>query len=233
MAATLNILVVEDHDDLREALLAALRRQGHHALGLDCAEAVPEAMAWQRFDIALLDLNLPGEDGLALARRLRAADAQLGIVMVTARALPQDKRQGYDSGADIYIAKPVSLEELGAAIAALGRRLRPAAATADDPALVLDPVRQRLHGPAARDIALTPAEVALLSAFNVAAGHSLEHWQLIETARCDKADDPKAALELTLVRLRKKLQQAGAAPPAIRAVRGWGYHLGVDMRLQD
>ncbi|MFZ5521894.1 MAG: response regulator transcription factor [Pseudomonadota bacterium] len=228
MAATLSILVVEDHDDLREATLAALRRQGHHATGVDCAEAVPEAMAWQRFDLAIVDLNLPGEDGLTLSRRLRAADPKLGIVMMTARSLPQDKRDGYESGADIYIAKPVSLEELSAAIAALGRRLQPEAA---QDALRLDARGARLHGLLARDIALSPAEAALLAALAVAADHSLEHWQLIEALRRNTASDPKAALEIAVVRLRKKLQQAGAAAPGIRAVRGWGYQLCVDVKL--
>lgn len=180
----------------------------------------------ERFDIAIVDLNLPGEDGLLLSRRLRSAHPALGLIMVTARSLPQDKRAGYDSGADIYIAKPVSLEELAAAIAALGRRVRPAATSAR---LELDAVSGRLHGPAARDIALSPAEAALLAAFKVAANRSLEHWQLIDALRRSRASDPKAALELTIVRLRKKLQQAGASEPGIRAVRGWGYQLCVEI----
>ncbi|MFW2454814.1 response regulator transcription factor [Methyloversatilis discipulorum] len=124
--APLNLLIVEDNDDLRDSLADALGTRGHHVVALDCAEAVPEQAELTRLDLAIVDLNLPGEDGLALAQRLREAQPGLGIIMLTARAQSSDKVAGYEHGADIYLTKPVSLQELAGAVQALGRRLKPA-----------------------------------------------------------------------------------------------------------
>ena len=95
MDTGLNIIVVEDNDELREATVDALRAEGHQVLGLDCAEALPEQASWRRVDLMVVDLNLPGEDGLALTRRLRSSQPDIGIIMVTARGLSTDKRRGY------------------------------------------------------------------------------------------------------------------------------------------
>ena len=89
--APLNLLIVEDNDDLRDSLADALGTRGHHVVALDCAEAVPEQAELTRLDLAIVDLNLPGEDGLALAQRLREAQPGLGIIMLTARAQSSDK----------------------------------------------------------------------------------------------------------------------------------------------
>lgn len=122
---TLDILVVEDHDGLRETTVLALQGMGHRALGAAGGRELDAALEGFRPDLLLLDLNLPGEDGLSIARRMRAARPGLGIILVTVREQVQDRVEGYGSGADLYLTKPTSLEELTAAIAALARRLRP------------------------------------------------------------------------------------------------------------
>lgn len=226
MVARLNILVVEDNEQLREATLDALRSIGHNVDGVDCAEAVPEQQ--RSFDLMLIDLNLPGEDGLALAQRMRAIQPDIGIIMVTARGLPDDKRQGYECGADIYMPKPVLFDELCAAIQSLGRRL----GAAQDERIVLDQERLSLIGRNGMRADLSGAECMLLIAFVRAAEQRLENWQMIELLNKEHAQDPKAALELQIVRLRKKLQQAGARTPSIRALRGMGYQLLEAIRLQ-
>lgn len=124
MAAGLNIIVVEDHDDLREVTVEALCALGHRVRGLACAEDLDAALRAAPADLLVLDLNLPGEDGISLARRVRGVRPELGIIMVTVRGEIRDKIEGYGSGADLYLAKPTSNEELEAAIAALARRLR-------------------------------------------------------------------------------------------------------------
>ena len=121
MVARLNILVVEDNDDLRQTMVEVLAGEGHHVSGVDCAEAVPECIG--ALDLILIDLNLPGEDGLSLARRIRSTQPDIGMIMVTARRLPADRKRGYDSGADIYLPKPIAFEELCAAIESLSRRI--------------------------------------------------------------------------------------------------------------
>ena len=119
----MRIIVVEDHDDLREATIEALAPLGHSVHGLSCAEQLDTEFAVFRPHLLLLDLNLPGEDGISLACRIRRSHPGIGIIMVTARDLARQKIEGYQNGADIYLTKPVSLEEVGAAIEALSRRI--------------------------------------------------------------------------------------------------------------
>lgn len=218
----LSIAVVEDNDDLRAATLSALRGEGHHVVGFDCAEALAEHGRTLRIDLVVVDINLPGEDGISLTRRLRATDPDIGIIMTTARTRTDDKRLGYESGADIYLPKPVSLEELAAAILALSRRLRPVPAAPTG--LVVDTARLALGGP--RGTApLSAPEAALLAAFARARDHRLETWQIIEVLeQADRAPN-RNALNVTLSRLSAKLRQSGSAPRPIRAIRNWGYQL--------
>ncbi len=229
MDTCLNIIVVEDNDELREATVDALCAEGHLVLGLDCAEALPEQASWRRVDLMVVDLNLPGEDGLALTRRVRATQPDIGIIMVTARGLPTDKRRGYTCGADIYMTKPVALDELTAAIQNLSRRLKPEAVPVAR--LTLDLDRRILRCRDQSDVQLTSHESALLAAFGRAAECRLETWQLIEILEKDSAEDPKAAVEILIARLRKKLLEVGCAELAIKSIRSWGYQMSGQLQL--
>jgi DNA-binding response OmpR family regulator len=225
----LNIVVIEDNDDLREATVDALRGRGHQVLGLGCAEALPEESPWQRIDILVVDLNLPGEDGLSLAARARALQPDVGIIMVTARGLPTDKLAGYETGADIYMTKPVSLEELSAAIRSLSRRLRTGSTAA--PRLTLDLARSTLRCADQSEVRLSGQECAFLAALARASDQRLETWQLIDILDKGSAEDPKAALEICIARLRKKLLQSSCTELAIKSLRNWGYQLQADVQL--
>lgn len=225
--AALNLLVVEDNGDLREAIVDALARHGHRVHAVDCAEAVPELPGRAEIDIMVIDLNLPGEDGLSLARRLRQVQPHLGIIMLTARHLTEDKSAGYDHGADIYITKPASPAELHAAIQALARRMRAASARAAG-GLELDMRRLVLHG-APGQVTLTPNEVQFLAALVRAPGQRLERWQLQQCL--DAHSNP--ALEMLIARLRKKLQPlCGQERNPIQPLRGVGYQLCIDITLR-
>ena len=230
MDSALNIIVVEDHDELREVTVAALCGMGHVVRGVDCAEALDDELGAFRADILVLDLNLPGEDGISVARRMRAAGPDIGIIMVTAREAVRDKMTGYGSGADIYLTKPTSVEELGAAIQALSRRIRPDAPLAGQ--LTLNPVTLQLHGPRAV-LDVSDQECALLSAFAKAAEHRLESWQMMELSGKGADEVSKSTLEVQIVRLRKKLEEAGAATPTIKAIRGRGYQLCVPLVVRS
>lgn len=133
----MRIIVIEDHDDLRDMTVEALVQLGHVVCGLARAELLDAEFPAFRPHLLILDLNLPGEDGISLARRYHRAYSGLGIIMVTARALEHEKVEGYDSGADIYLAKPASLDVISAAIAALSRRITLWAS--DVPQLDVDP----------------------------------------------------------------------------------------------
>lgn len=226
MDTSLNVLVIEDNDELRDLTVEVLTSAGHRVRAVDCAEAVPELGG--RVDLVVLDLNLPGEDGLALAQRLRGTQPDIGIVMVTARGLTVDRLQGYGHGADVYLTKPVAFDELLATIAALGRRLQP---HQPEQRLQLQAATLQLMGVDGQVVSLNAAEANLLTAFSLAADSRLETWQLLDLPDSPVAQDPKAALELRLVRLRKKLEQAGAPSGSIKALRGWGYQLCVPLRI--
>lgn len=222
MDTLLNIVVVEDHDALREVTVEALRNMGHNAVGVDCAEALADEIGAFPIDLLVIDLNLPGEDGISLARRLRTAQPGIGIIMVTSRNQISEKLSGYESGADLYLTKPTSVEELGAAVQALARRMKRHEQARPD--FLLNFAALFLQGPQ-DGVGLSAHEAAMLSALARAPGHRLESWQLIELSGKAEADFSKHALEVQIVRLRKKLMQAGAGDQPIKAVRGQGYQL--------
>ncbi len=226
MHPSLNIIVVEDHDALRDITVEALRSQGHQVVGVESAEALDRVDADSTTDLMVIDLNLPGEDGISLSRRLRAARPDMGIVMVTARTLSADRARGYDSGADLYLTKPASIEELGAAVNALGRRLRRPAndAAGTETSLVLDRVALSLRGPG-ETVGLGTQEAAVLVALSEAPERRLGYSELMELLGKAPLEYRKASLEVQMARLRKKLVQAGAGTQPIKAVRHFGYQL--------
>jgi len=229
MASGLNIVLVEDHDALREVTLTALRALGHDVVAVDSAEGLDELPGIEFVDVAILDLHLPGEDGISLARRLRAARPGLGIVMVTARVSANDRIEGFASGADIYLIKPSTPLEIDAAIRALGRRLQGRDAAAST--YRLDVKALVVRGPAG-DVALSAADCAILSGLARARGRRLESWQIAELLRRDLDTFSKAALEVQILRLRKKLVRAGAEGSSIKAVRGTGYQLCIPVAAE-
>ena len=227
-AASLKLVVVEDHDSLREVTVAILNEAGHHATGLASAEALDVAAGGRLADIYLIDINLPGEDGISLVARIRAAQPDIGIIMVTARNQVRDKVVGFNSGADIYLTKPTSADELIAAVRALTRRIKPDAPGTCD--FTLHMAALTLQGPQGK-ASLSTHETATLAAFVRAKDQQLETWQLIELADKQVNDASKKALEVQIVRLRKKLQQCGAQEPTFKAIRGQGYHLCIKVAL--
>lgn len=231
MDTVLKIIVVEDHDDLREMTVEALCEQGHHAIGVDSAEALSDWLGMPP-DVMVIDLNLPGEDGISLAQRVRATQPGIGIIMLTARSNAVDRTNGYQSGADIYLTKPTSEEELGAALQAVARRLKPPGAVPDQRVFVftLDMQRLMLSGPQAQ-VSLNALEATVVSALASALWQRLENWQLLKLLAKSEASYTKARLEVLIFRLRKKLVQAGADEYAIKVIRQVGYQLGVAVRV--
>lgn len=229
----LNILVVEDNENLRESICDALTGLGHHVRDIDCAEALAEQAELALLDLAILDLNLPGEDGLSLAQRLRVTHPQLGIIMLTARTQSEDRAAGYALGADIYLTKPATLLEIKHAINALARRIKPQESTNARPVIELDTLRLQIKLPNGASIALNTAESALLCAFVRAAQNTLENWQIAEIIGMDVAHLNKPALELHIVRLRKKLSTQTDLASPIQVIRGHGYKLCTPLRLAN
>ena len=200
-----------------------LRQQGHSVVGLACAEDLDDAAGGALADIFIVDLNLPGEDGISLVRRIRKVQPEVGIIMVTARNQTQDKTLGYQSGADIYLSKPVAPDELLAAINALARRLKPTIAESTN-ALSLNLQRLYLLGPEG-EASVTQAEVVILTTLARAPGQRLEYWQIAEALGGAPEALSKSNLDVKIFRLRKKIVQAGGGENAIKAIRMHGYQL--------
>ncbi len=224
----LKIAIVEDHTDLRELFVDFLRSMGHAVAGFDCAEELDEHLADQSVDLLILDLNLPGEDGYSIARRLRGAHPSLHILMLTARTSVEDRIRGYVSGADIYLTKPVSPPELGIIVDSITRRVTVARDRQEQ--ITLDTARLHVSG-AAGNLPLTPPEVQLLKGLAEAPGHRLDYWRLQELLNLDTDDKGKAALEVRISRLKKKLHEVGVTEPALKSLWKEGYQLCVPVRI--
>lgn len=221
---TLKILLIEDNDQLREATLAILKQQGHEVVDIPMAEDLVDATGGFIPDVYIIDINLPDEDGLSLTRRLRAKHPQAGIVITTARTTISDKVAGYESGADLYLTKPVHPKELIASLGALGKRTKQRS-SGQGQGLVLQVSRLRLVGPR-RELGVSISDVKMLSALARAPGQSLERWQIAELVSTDQDPHPSASMiEMRIARLRKKLLMAGVAQPCIQALHRVGYVL--------
>ncbi len=227
---SLHILVVEDNDSLREATVDFLKQHGHHVTGVVCAEEVDDTPTRDLPDLYLIDVNLPGENGFSLAERIRQSQPLAGIVLITARSQLNDRLEGYSSGADNYLIKPVEQAELLVCVRNLARRLK----SSHHPSvtqLVLNNQALSLSGPGG-DASLTHGEGLLLAAFCRAAGQKLERWQAMQLVDTKEKGLVPANLEMRISSLRKKLSACGAPDDAIRTLRGFGYALICKIEIQ-
>lgn len=220
----MRILVVED-----EARMARLLRQGleEETYAVDLVGNGAEVLDWVQsaaYDLILLDIMLPGMDGVSVCRQLRAKGYTMPILMLTARDALSDKVQGLDSGADDYLVKPFAIQELTARIRALGRREGTHKTTelrvAD---LVLDTVTHRVQR-GGQSIELTAKEYAILETLLRHPDHVLSRDQIINQVwNMDFAAESKL-IETYIYSLRKKIDD-GFNPKLIETVRGQGYRL--------
>lgn len=227
---SLQILVVEDNDNLRDATVDFLRQEGHQVAGVISAEDVDDTPTRDIPDLYVIDVNLPGEDGFSLTERIRASQPLAGIVLMTARAQLNDRLQGYDSGADNYLIKPVEQSELSACVNNLARRLK-SRGRDDRKQLVLDSQTLTLSGPQG-EVSLSLTESRLLAALCRSAGQKLERWQAMQIVDAKEKGLMAANLEMRISSLRKKLTACGAPEEAIRTLRGFGYAISCSIELR-
>lgn len=228
MGPSLVIAIVEDHADLRDLFVDFLRGEGHAVTGFSTSDELDEFIADCTVDLLILDLNLPGEDGFSIAARLRMAHPDLQIIMLTARTAVKDRVKGYDSGADLYLTKPISPTELNAAVGSVVRRIAVQREKAVQ--IVVSLTSLILRGPAG-EVNLTPPETQMLKAMAEAPGGKLGYWRLQELLQLEPDEKGKAALEVRISRLKKKLHEAAGPGPAIRAIWKEGYQLCLPIRL--
>jgi two-component system, OmpR family, response regulator len=224
------VLVVEDDAAIRDLVRRYLTTQEFDVLEAADGPAARAILAQVEVDLILLDLGLPGEDGLTFARDLRAG-FQGGVIIVSGRGESVDRIVGLELGADDYVAKPFELRELLARMRSVLRRVRPAAPRTDVAPrqtlrfanFNLDRAARRLTDEAGRDIALTTGEYDLLVALLEQPGTVLSRDRLMQRLRGRTTGPFDRAIDVQIGRLRQKIEADPANPTLIRSVRGAGY----------
>ncbi len=218
----MRVLVTEDDEVLATAVAAGLRREG---MAVDVAldgDAAMERLAVNRYDVVVLDRDLPGVPGDDICRALAAGRSASRVLMLTAARSVRDRVEGLGLGADDYLPKPFDFAELVARIRALGRRASaPLPPSLQHEDLSLDPAR-RVAVRAGRRLPLTPKELAVLECLLAADGRPVSAEELLERVWDEAADPFTSTVKTTVRRLRAKLGD----PPVIETVRESGYRIG-------
>jgi two-component system, OmpR family, response regulator len=225
-----HILIVDDDAEIRRLLSDYLRKNGFRTTAVGDGEAMREALARSRTDVIVLDLMLPGEDGLVLCRNLRA-ESQIPIIMLTAKGEETDRIVGLEMGADDYLPKPFSPRELLARIKSVLRRVNtlPHHPRFEKPRLIrfgswrLDTVARHLLSHDGIVVPLSGAEFRLLSVFLEHPNRVLNRDQLMDLTRGGELDPSDRSIDVQVSRLRRRLGDDAKEPSLIKTVRGEGY----------
>lgn len=222
----MNVLIVEDDESVARFLGQAMSEAGFapHIVG-DGLQAM-EAARGESFDVVLLDIMLPGIDGIEVVKRLRSSGMQTPVLMLTAKDMTDDKVTGLDSGADDYLVKPFQVSELLARVRALLRRGSSSPGTLKVGNLTLDPISRKVVCDE-RLVYLSATEYSLLEYLMRNAGRVLTRSMLLQHVWNYDFDGNDNVLDVYISYLRKKLDR-GATPSLIQTVRGIGYRMGGD-----
>lgn len=238
-----HILIVDDDPEICALLTQFLTAQGFEVTAVGDGQALRRAQETASADLVILDLMLPGEDGLSLCRFLRATTS-LPIIMLTAMGGETDRVVGLEMGADDYLAKPFSTRELLARIRAVLRRVgqtAPAGST-EEPVRsgdilefsgwILDVPRRRLSSPDGILVEVTSGEFDLLLAFLRHPHQVLSRDQLLDLARGRVSGPFDRTIDVQVGRLRRKMEADARSPELFKTVRGGGYVLATDVRVR-
>jgi DNA-binding response OmpR family regulator len=233
MADKGNILVVDDDKDVRDTIRDYFEFCGFDVFVAGDGDGMRNILARRPIEIVLMDLNLPGEDGLALTRELRAS-RPVGVIMLTAAGQTIDRIIGLEMGADDYVPKPFDPRELLARVKSVLRRLRERpkevpTSGEEKPEVVrmgsctLDLAAHRLYDTSGGEIPLTSMEFDLLQAFARHPDRVLSRERLLELAHNRDGDVFDRSIDLRIARIRKKIEQDATKPQVLKTVRGAGY----------
>lgn len=223
-----HILIVEDDADIRTMVSRFLTKNGCRVTATADGPSMSRAIATARIDLVVLDIMLPGEDGLSICRRLRATSS-VPIIMLTAAGDPVARVVGLEMGADDYVAKPFDPHELLARVRAVLRRAA-ALPEADKPegpmrflGWRLDSVTRELHSPAGVRVILTSGEFDLLLAFCQHARRTLTRDQLLDLTQGRGTEAVSRSIDILVSRIRRKIEDDPRDPVLIKTVRSGGY----------
>ena len=227
----MRLLVVEDEHSLREDIARKLRLSGYEVDACADGEAALEALTAERYDLVLLDLNLPKVDGMQVLRSLRRHDLETCVLILSARSEISDKVEGLDAGADDYLTKPFSVEELLARLRVTQRRLSLMTAemfTASS-VFVNGKLKVDYAGGCAyldeNELHLTPIEYKLLCLLSKNVGKVLTHTFITQNIWGRSWDNDVASLRVFMATLRKKLEPTEESPQYIQTHIGVGYRM--------
>ncbi len=231
-----HILIVDDDAEIRHLLSAYLQKNGLRVTAVGDGKAMERALVAARIDLIVLDLMLPGDDGLTLCRQLRAK-SDIPVLMLTARSDETDRVVGLEMGADDYLTKPFSARELLARIKVILRRARslPSNLQPEDvrearfAGWTLDTMHRHLISPAGVVVALSGAEYRLLRIFLSHPNRVLNRDQLVDLTQGREADPLDRSIDVQVSRLRQRLGDDPRDPVLIKTVRGMGYVLAVSV----
>ena len=229
--AAAHVLAVDDDPSVRQMIVDYLGDNEMRVTAIASGREIADVMARETIDLLVLDLRLPGEDGMQIARRLRE-ESGLPIIMLTGRKDEADRVMGLELGADDYLTKPFSPRELLARIRALLRRARAQETVADGLQKIrayrfagweLNVRLRRLTAASGDIVVLTNTEFNLLAAFLAAPSRVLSRDQLLGLSRLHNDEVYDRSIDVQVGRLRKKIQPDDTQPPLIKTERGAGY----------
>jgi DNA-binding response OmpR family regulator len=216
----LHLLLVEDEVKLRDSISRGLSEEDFRVRSVGSAEAAADALARTAFDVMVLDLRLPGKDGITWLRELRAAGNTTPVLILTARGSVGDRVTGLESGADDYLVKPFAFAELLARIRALTRRRNVFGAVLKVADMELDTTTRRVRR-AGEEVNLSPKETLLLELLMRNAGQAVTRSMITEVLCGPSYNDLSNLIEVFVNRLRRKIGDNDAS--LIATIRGTGY----------
>lgn len=220
----IRILLVEDDNDLRESVEECLTLAGYDIKGVSSGMDCYRALGDSTYDITIIDLGLPDQDGFILAEYVRNNTA-MKVIILTARNSVDDRIRGYGAGADLYLVKPVDYRELTAAISSLGERISPAqeprGSSGDKWFLSRD--KWQLVAPDGTVIPLTGREIHFVDALLATPGKPVKRETIIEHLGYSDIEYASRAMDSLVRRLRRKIEHSTSCEPPIRTVHAIGY----------
>ena len=227
------ILVVDDDHELRDTIREYFEVCGFAVYAVADGEGMRKVVAQSPVDVVIMDLNLPGDDGLALTRELRSTSRGIGIVMLTAADQTIDRIVGLEMGADDYVSKPCDMREVLARVKSVLRRIRAQPPEANVVQVnsdmipmgdcMLDLGAHQLYGKDGAIVPVTAMEFDLLKAFALHPNRVLSRSYLLEQAHHRELDVFERSIDLRIARIRRKIEANSTRPQVLKTVRGAGY----------